>query len=227
MPSDTMLKIAAVIFDLDGVIVDTAQFHYIAWKTLAKEWDYELGIEKNEQLKGVSRKESVAKIALWAGVRLPKAALDDVASRKNKLYLELCAKLTPSDVLPGIANLITELKDNNIKTALGSASKNARFVIGNLGLSNAFDVIVDGNDVLHSKPNPEVFLKAATLMNLPYHSCVVIEDAPAGIQAAIAAQMIAVGLGDASELHQAHFVIPNTKSLTLSKLKQLYQQILT
>jgi len=225
MPSDTMPNIGGVIFDLDGVIVDTAQFHYTAWKTLAKQWNYELKINDNEQLKGVSRKDSVAKIAAWAGVQPTTAELHDVATRKNKLYLELCAKLTPNDILPGIANLIEELKENHIKVALGSASKNARFVIEKLGLESTFDVILDGNDVSHSKPNPEVFIKAAAQMKLSQQNCVVIEDAPAGIQAAISAQMLAVGLGDVAELHQADLVLPNAIDLTLLKLKQLYQQI--
>ena len=227
MRLDTNPNIEAVIFDLDGVIVDTAQYHYEAWKTLALEWNYSLKSSDNEALKGVSRKDSVSKIAAWAGVQPSAQELENIASRKNTLYLELCAELTPDDVLAGIENLINELKVNNIKVALGSASKNARFVIEKLKLNNTFDVVVDGNDVLHSKPNPEVFLKAAERMNVQPQSCCVIEDAPAGLQAALKAQMIAVGLGKTSELSQAHLILPNATNLTLSKMKQLYQQILS
>lgn len=227
MRLDTNPNIEAVIFDLDGVIVDTAQYHYEAWKTLALEWNYSLKSSDNEALKGVSRKDSVSKIATWAGVQPSAQELENIAFRKNTLYLELCAKLTPHDILPGIENLINELKANTIKVALGSASKNARFVIEKLGLDTTFDVIVDGNDVMHSKPNPEVFIKAAKHMNIHAQNCCVIEDAPAGIQAALKAQMLAVGLGKTAELFQAHLVLPNASHLTLSKIEQLYQQILT
>ena len=223
----TKPNIKAVIFDLDGVIVDSAQFHYTAWKTLAREWDYDLKISDNEALKGVSRKDSVSKIAAWAGVQPTTQELDSIATQKNILYLELCAKLTPHDILPGIENLINELKANNIKVALGSASKNARFVIEKLGLDSTFDVVVDGNDVTHSKPNPEVFLLAAERMNIQSQNCCVIEDAPAGIQAAMEAQMLTVGLGKTSELFHAHLILPNATKLTLSRIAQLYQQILT
>lgn len=227
MRLNTKPNIKGVIFDLDGVIVDSAQFHYEAWKTLAREWNYDLKMSDNEALKGVSRKDSVLKIAIWAGVKPTAQELESIATRKNILYLELCAKLTPHDILPGIENLINELKNNNIKVALGSASKNARFVIEKLGLHNTFDVVVDGNDVIHSKPDPEVFLIAAQHMNIHAQNCCVIEDAPAGIQAAIKAQMLAIGLGKTAELLQAHLILPNATNLTLSKIEQLYQQILT
>lgn len=227
MPSDTNPNIKGVIFDLDGVIVDTAQFHYAAWKALAAEWDYSLTIEDNEKLKGVSRKDSVAKIAVWAGVSATESELNTVAQRKNEKYLALCAALTPNAILPGISELINELHANALKVALGSASKNARFVIDKLGLTAVFDVIVDGNDVLKSKPDPEVFEKAAQQMHLHAKHCVVVEDAPAGIEAALSAGMRAVGLGNPDELHNAHLVLPNAKNLNLAQLNKLNQFHLT
>lgn len=227
MPSDTNPNIKGVIFDLDGVIVDTAQFHYSAWKALAAEWDYSLTIEDNEQLKGVSRKDSVAKIATWAGVSATESELNAVAQRKNEKYLALCAALTPNAILPGISELINELHANEVKVALGSASKNARFVIDKLGLTAVFDVIVDGNDVSKSKPNPEVFEKAAQQMHLHAKHCVVIEDAPAGIEAALSAGMRAVGLGNPEELHNAHLILPNAENLNLTQLNKINQYHLT
>ncbi|MEK9530037.1 MAG: beta-phosphoglucomutase [Flavobacteriaceae bacterium] len=216
-----MDNVKAVIFDLDGVIVDTAQFHYMAWKKLAAEWNYALKKEDNEQLKGVSRMESVAKIAQWAGIYTTDEKLADVAKRKNDLYLALCANLTPNDVLPGIQELIDELKRRHVQIALGSASKNARFVLDRLGLSTTFDTIVDGNNVSKSKPNPEVFLKAAKQMGALPQSCVVIEDAPAGIEAALSAGMQVIGLGTPHELQRAHLVMTTTENLTFKQINNI------
>ena len=216
-----MGKIQAVIFDLDGVIVDTAQFHFIAWKELAAEWSYTLTPEDNEKLKGVSRMDSVNKIAQWANVQTKPEQLLDIAHRKNEIYLRFCNQLTPQHVLPGISSLINTLKANGVFISLGSASKNARFVLDKLGLLGVFDVVVDGNDVSKSKPNPEVFLKAAQRMGVSPEHCVVLEDAPAGIEAALAANMKVIGLGDAIELQKAHLVLENTINLSLVQLNQI------
>jgi beta-phosphoglucomutase len=221
MPLDIMGKIQAVIFDLDGVIVDTAQFHFIAWKELAAEWNYTLTPEDNEKLKGVSRMDSVNKIAQWANVQTKPEQLLDIAHRKNEIYLRFCNQLTPQHVLPGISTLINTLKANGVFISLGSASKNARFVLDKLGLLDVFDVVVDGNDVSKSKPNPEVFLKAAQRMGVSPEHCVVLEDAPAGIEAALAANMKVIGLGDAIELQKAHLVLENTINLSLVQLNQI------
>ena len=216
-----MGKIQAVIFDLDGVIVDTAQFHFIAWKELAAEWNYTLTPEDNEKLKGVSRMDSVNKIAQWANVQTKPEQLLDIAHRKNEIYLRFCNQLTPQHVLHGISTLINTLKSNGVFISLGSASKNARFVLDKLGLLDVFDVVVDGNDVSKSKPNPEVFLKAAQRMGVSPEHCVVLEDAPAGIEAALAANMKVIGLGDAIELQKAHLVLKNTINLSLVQLNQI------
>ena len=221
MPLDIMRKIEAVIFDLDGVIVDTAQYHFDAWKELAAEWNYTLTLEDNEKLKGISRMESVERISRWAGIQVTQEKLNDVAKRKNELYLNLCTNLSFNNVLAGISELIDALKEHRIKVSLGSASRNARFVLDRLELSETFDVIVDGTNVSKSKPNPEVFLTAAQQLGVPPQNCLVIEDAPAGIEAALSAGMQVVGLGDSKELKRAHLVKATAKNLTIKQLNNI------
>ena len=183
------------IFDLDGVIVDTARFHYKAWRALAEEWGYALSHKDNEQLKGVSRMNSIRKISEWAKVDLPQDELERMADIKNEYYLNLCDSLGIQDVLPGVLLTIKQCVDRGIKIGVGSASKNAKIVLNKLGIYHLFDTVVDGTMVRHSKPNPEVFIQAANNLNLPTSSCVVFEDAQAGIDAAKSADMFAVGVG--------------------------------
>mgnify|MGYP000116278265 CR=1 FL=1 len=205
MRLDTNPNIEAVIFDLDGVIVDTAQYHYEAWKTLALEWNYSLKSSDNEALKGVSRKDSVSKIAAWAGVQPSAQELENIASRKNTLYLELCAELTPDDVLAGIENLINELKVNNIKVALGSASKNAHQILKKLGIKSKFKVIIDGNLTSKSKPHPEVFLKGAQMLGVNPKKVIVFEDSIAGVEAANKAKMVSIAICGSGKIENARF----------------------
>ena len=221
MPLDIKSKIKGVIFDLDGVIVDTAKFHYNSWKTIASGCNYELKYNDNEKLKGVSRMDSVVKIAEWAEINLSSEELEYAANQKNEIYTKLCSKLTPEHILPGIMSLINQLKVNDIRIALGSASKNARLVLKKLGVLTLFDVIVDGNDVSKSKPNPEVFIKAAKQMDLLPKDCVVIEDAPACIMAALSANMKVIGVGNSNELNKANLVIENSKNLSIDLLNQI------
>jgi beta-phosphoglucomutase len=183
------------IFDLDGVIVDTARFHYKAWRDLAAEWGYSLTYKDNEQLKGVSRMNSIRKISEWAKIDLPQDELERMADIKNDYYLNLCDSLGIQDVLPGVLLTIQQCVDRGIKIGVGSASKNAKIVLNKLGIYHLFDTIVDGTMVRHSKPNPEVFIQAANNLNLPTSSCIVFEDAQAGIDAAKSAGMFAVGVG--------------------------------
>ena len=183
------------IFDLDGVIVDTARFHYKAWRDLAAEWGYSLTYKDNEQLKGVSRMNSIRKISEWAKIDLPQDELERMADIKNEYYLNLCDSLGIQDVLPGVLLTIQQCVDRGIKIGVGSASKNAKIVLNKLGIYHLFDTVVDGTMVRHSKPNPEVFIQAANNLNLPTSSCVVFEDAQAGIDAAKSADMFAVGVG--------------------------------
>ena len=183
------------IFDLDGVIVDTARFHYKAWRALADQWGYSLSHKDNEQLKGVSRMNSIRKISEWAKVDLPQDELERMSNIKNEYYLNLCDSLGIQDVLPGVLLTIQQCVERGIKIGVGSASKNAKIVLNKLGICHLFDTIVDGTMVRYSKPNPEVFIQAANNLNLPASSCVVFEDAQAGIEAAKSAGMFAVGVG--------------------------------
>ena len=183
------------IFALDGVIVDTARFHYKAWRALAEQWGYSLSHKDNEQLKGVSRMNSIRKISEWAKIDLPQDELERMADIKNEYYLNLCDSLGIQDVLPGVLLTIQQCVDRGIKIGVGSASKNAKIVLNKLGIYHLFDTIVDGTMVRHSKPNPEVFIQAANNLNLPTSSCIVFEDAQAGIVAAKSAGMFAVGVG--------------------------------
>ena len=183
------------IFDLDGVIVDTARFHYKAWRALAEQWGYSLTHKDNEQLKGVSRMNSIKKISDWAKVDLPQNELEKMAEIKNEYYLNLCDSLGIQDVLPGVLLTIQQCVERGIKIGVGSASKNAIIVLKKLGIYHLFDTVVDGTMVQYSKPNPEVFNKVANKLNLANESCVVFEDAQAGIEAAKSAGMFAVGVG--------------------------------
>ncbi len=203
------------IFDLDGVLVDTAKYHYLAWKTIAQELDFELTPAHNEQLKGIGREVSLHKILKWAGKTLPENDFHALALRKNQLYLQYIAHIDSSELLEGVASFLQQLKNKGKKIALGSASKNARLVLERTGILPLFDMIVDGNMVTQPKPNPEVFLKAAQGLGLPPAECCVFEDAPAGVQAAKAAGMTVIGVGEKQVLCAADEVIPNFNSIKL------------
>ncbi len=195
------------VFDLDGVIVDTARFHYLAWRELAERLGFEFTEEQNERLKGVSRAKSLEILLEIGNLSLSEAEKEELAKQKNRRYREMLEKLTERDILPGAGELLQELREAGIRTALGSASKNAPFILERLGLSNSFDVIVDGNAVAKAKPDPEIFLKAAQGMGLKPEECVVFEDSAAGIEAAKRGGMYAVGVGNMENLQGADFVI--------------------
>ncbi len=179
----------AVIFDLDGVLVDTAIFHYQAWKRLAKQFDFDFTEVENEQLKGVSRVDSLNLILKWANKEVHAEEKEQLATLKNTWYLELVENMQDGDVLPGTIDLLTYLKAKDKKIALGSASKNAVRILEKTGILHYFDAIIDGNAVRNSKPDPEVFLKAAAEVGVAPAASVVLEDAQAGIEAARAANM--------------------------------------
>ncbi|MGD1998017.1 MAG: beta-phosphoglucomutase [Flavobacteriaceae bacterium] len=206
-----------LIFDLDGVIVDTARFHYTAWRELAAEWGYKLSYKENEQLKGVSRMDSIRKIAQWAGKDFEQDALVKMATAKNELYLNLCESLSIQDVLPGVLRILHDSINKGLKLAVGSASKNATLVLKKLGIIDLFEVVVDGNMVTHSKPHPEVFIKAAQSMGLQPSECIVFEDAQAGIEAARAGNMFAVGVS-LDMLIGCDYQINNFKKITVETL---------
>jgi beta-phosphoglucomutase len=211
----------AFIFDLDGVIVDTAKFHYLAWKELANELGFNFTEEQNEQLKGVSRVASLEILLNIGKIQLSNERKEILLKEKNEQYLGYISKMGQDEILPGIKKLLAYLKENQIPFCLGSASKNARLILKILDLYDLFDAIVDGNDVSSAKPDPEVFLIAAKKLNKDPHDCIVIEDARAGIQAANNAQMISIGVGDKKVLNEAGFVINNTGELTIDFVKKL------
>lgn len=209
----------AVLFDLDGVITDTARYHYLAWKRIADELGIPFDEKANEELKGVSRTASL-EIILAKGKRsFTEAEKADLAKRKNDWYVDMIGKLDPSEILPGVTAFLASLKAAGIKRAICSASKNATMILERLGVAKEFDTIVSGNDTTRSKPDPEVFELAAKRFGLPHASCLVVEDALAGVQAAKKAGMKAVGIGEAKVLSPADLVLESTALLNLETIK--------
>ena len=194
------------IFDLDGVIVDTAKYHFLAWKKLANDIGIDFTEVQNEQLKGVSRVRSLEKILAWGNLNLEENKFNALMGKKNDDYLTYIATMDEGEILPDVVRVIDFLSQKEQKMSLGSASKNAREILTRVNLLHRLDAIVDGNDVSKAKPDPEVFLIAAKKMNVAPEQCIVFEDAVAGIQAANAANMLSIGIGDKSILHEADFV---------------------
>lgn len=213
-----MIRVEALIFDLDGVLVDTAKYHYLAWQRLAGELGFDFTKEQNERLKGVSRMRSLAILLEIGGLKVEAAEQEALASRKNAWYLEYITKMDEAEVLEGVTSFLLETKAQGLKIALGSASKNAELILQQVGLKDYFDVLVDGNMVRQAKPDPEVFLLASALLKVDPRHCVVFEDAKAGIEAAKRGNMRAIGVGDAENLKEASFVIPGFSGVTLASL---------
>ncbi len=203
----------AALFDLDGVIVDTAKFHYLAWRELANGLGFDLSEEQNEKLKGISRMESLDVILGMGGVALPDDEKLRLATIKNGRYVEMIKTIDASEILRGAKEYLIELRARGVKIALGSASKNAEIILKNLGILPLFDAIIDGNKVSRSKPDPEVFLLGAQALGVAPSECVVYEDAAAGVEAAKAGGMYAVGIGLASNLPRADIVVPGLYAL--------------
>lgn len=216
-----MSKEIAFIFDLDGVIVDTAKYHYLAWRNLANALGFDFTEAQNELLKGVSRIKSLEILLSVGKVNLSEDKKQTFLLQKNKEYLAYVNKMTSEEILPGVNDLLNFLEINDIKYALGSASKNAPLILEKVGLLKRFTAIVDGNDVSKAKPDPEVFLIGAKKLGMKPENCVVVEDAIAGIQAANAAKMISIGIGDASVLHEADYVFKDMTAITPDFLKNL------
>lgn len=212
LPHETLSPdlIKAVIFDLDGVIVDTARYHYLAWKKLAGEIGLDLTEEDNEQLKGVSRIRSMEIIAALAEIVLPVEEIVRMANRKNEWFVEYIASMTPEEVFPGVIDLIQEMRAAGLRIGLASSSKNAPAVLRILGIENLFDVVVDGTMIVHSKPDPEIFFLAAERIGVAPENCLVFEDAEAGVEAALRAGMMCVGIGSEEQLGKADLVIART-----------------
>jgi beta-phosphoglucomutase len=210
------MEVKAVIFDLDGVITDTAVYHFKSWSDIAKKFGYTLKEEDNEHLKGVSRSESLDLILKWCGKSLSESQKSQLLIEKNDQYLKRISGLSTEDILPGVISFLDHLDSLNIQKAIGSSSKNAIPILEKLGLLERFDIIIDGNQVTKTKPDPEVFLKAAAALQVAPPYCLVVEDAPAGIQAAVDAGMKCVGIGHHDLL--ADVVLPSLEGFTIETL---------
>lgn len=210
--------IKAFLFDLDGVIVDTAIYHYQAWRQMANGLGFDISEEFNERLKGVSRMESLDIILAEGKVELTDEQKQILATEKNENYLKLVSKMTPADILPGVSDFFAQLKQTSIKTALGSVSKNARLILERIGMLNDFDAIIDGTKIAKGKPDPEVFLKGAEELGVLPTECLVFEDAVAGIEAAKRGGMKAIGIGSKQVLTQADLVFDNLSGVDLKNL---------
>lgn len=206
----------ACIFDLDGVIVDTVPAHYVAWKAMADELGIPFTEVDNEQLKGVSRTESMKRILAMGGMSKSSTEIEEMTDRKNHIYVDIISKMTPNDILPGVVDFLDLLDAHKIEVALGSSSKNAPVILKAVGLTDRFRVAVDGNHITHSKPHPEVFLLGADQLGLNPSECVVFEDAISGVQAAKRGNFKCIGVGDESVLGEADTVIPDMKNLDLT-----------
>lgn len=209
------------IFDLDGVIVDTAKYHFKAWQSLAKNLQYNFTEQDNEQFKGVSRVRSLELILEMAQYKATEKEKEQWLIDKNTHYLALISHMNNSEILPGITEILKALKAQQIPVALGSASKNAQPILEKVGLLSYFDVLVDGNEVTMAKPNPEVFLTAAKGLGVAPEDCVVFEDAQAGVAAAKAAKMTCVGIGDPAILFNADHCFASTAEITPSFVQSL------
>lgn len=210
--------IKACIFDLDGVIVDTAKYHYLAWKRLADKLDIPFNEEENEKMKGISRMASLERLLELGGKKFSEKEKEKFCQTKNLWYLDFVSQMKNDEILPGVRPFIDQLKAAQIKIALGSASKNARHILDLTDLTKSFDAIVDGNDVTKSKPDPEVFLNGAQLLGVNIKDTVVFEDSAKGIDAAIAGGFKTVGIGAEEHLGHADIVIQSFVGLTLENL---------
>lgn len=211
----------AFIFDLDGVIVDTAKYHYLAWQKIANELNIEFTLEHNELLKGVSRVRSLDIILELGKVEASQEDKDRWLVQKNEDYLSYLVDMDESEILPGVFTILKFLKENKQPIALGSASKNARPILEKTGLLPYFDAIVDGNDVTNAKPDPEVFLIAAKLLNTKPEDAIVFEDSVAGVQAANIGNMTSVGIGEAAILHEAKYIFEDFTEIDTDFIKKL------
>lgn len=213
-----------LLFDLDGVITDTAEFHFLAWKELANELGIDINRKFNEKLKGVSRLESLDLILKYGNQEqtYTKEEKNSLATKKNEHYKTLIESITPEDLLPGIFDLLQNAKDKNLKLAIASASKNAPVILEKLEVSHLFDTIVDPASLKNGKPDPEIFATATKQLNLKPNNVVGIEDAHAGIQAINSAGIFSIGIGSEDDLSEADIVIPTTEMLTLQFIERVF-----
>ncbi|MCG2821471.1 MAG: beta-phosphoglucomutase, partial [Candidatus Atribacteria bacterium] len=212
-------KLKAIIFDLDGVVTDTSEYHYQAWKRLADEERIPFNRNDNEKLRGVSRRECLK--ILLKGKQVSDEQFQEMMDRKNEYYGELLKQMTSENILPGAKELVLELKRRGIKTAIASVSKNTRTVLQGTGIESLFDVIADGYSVKNTKPAPDLFLFAAKELGVKPEDCAVVEDAEAGIEAALAGNMIPIGIGPEERVGKARFRFEKIGDITLTKLLEI------
>lgn len=208
-----MGQVRAVIFDLDGVLTDTAELHYLGWQRLADEHGLPFDRAANEALRGVSRRESL--LRLLDGRSVDPATFEAMMEAKNAYYLEHLGGMTPDDALPGAVALVADCRARGLEVAVGSSSKNAAYVLDKLGIAHLFDAVADGTTVEVAKPAPDVFLAAAAQLGVEPAACVVVEDAESGVDAALAAGMRAVGVGPAERVGHAHHRFATTREVDL------------
>lgn len=211
----------ACIFDLDGVIVDTVPAHFVAWKAMADELNISFNETDNEQLKGVNRTESMTKILAMGEISKSSEEIEELTTKKNAIYVEIISKMTPGDILPGVVEFIDLLTSNGIEVAIGSSSKNTPTILKSVGLIDRFKVRIDGNQVTHSKPHPEVFLLGADKLGFLPSECVVFEDAISGVKAAKSGGFKCIGVGEANVLKEADLIIPDMKNIDLTIFNKL------
>jgi len=216
--------IRAALFDLDGVLVDTAKYHYLAWKRLADELGFAFTPEHNERLKGVSRMRSLEILLEVGGLHPPAAEREKMAAQKNAWYVEMLGELTESDVLPGAREALQAMRERGIRTALGSASRNTPLILDKLRIAPLLDAVIDGNIAGRAKPDPQVFLLGAQALGVAPAECVVFEDALAGIEAAHAGGMAAVGVGAAENLPGADLLVPGLYALDVDAMLAFFQR---
>lgn len=213
-----------IIFDLDGVIVDTAKFHFLAWRKLANDRGFDITLEQNEKLKGVSRVKSLQQILEWGNQTVTDEDFQEMMKTKNEDYLGRISHMNEDDLLPGVKKVLDYLTENEIPFALGSASKNARPILKSLKIHDRFTAIVDGNDVQKAKPDPEVFLIAAEKLKMKPEDCIVFEDSVAGVEAANRAHMLSVGIGDKKILKEADHIFADFTEIKIDFIKEIVRK---
>ena len=218
-----MAELKACIFDMDGVLVDSAVFHFESWKRLAKELSIDLKDDFEAQLKGISRVDSLEKILAQGNLVLDNDTKVALMEKKNQQYLESIVSLKQEDLLPGTIDFLKELHDNGIKIALGSSSKNAMIILEKTNIKHLFSAIIDGNKVKFSKPDPEVFLRGAAECGIDPSEAVVFEDAISGVKAAKSGGFYCIGIGEKEELSEANHVINGLHEMNLNKLQDLFK----
>ena len=207
------MKYKGIIFDLDGVICSTDEYHYQAWKALADRLGIPFDRERNNLLRGVSRMQSLEIILEKSDKRYSEEEKNAFAEEKNRLYRELLAQMSPADLSDDVKNTLETLRKSHLKLAIGSSSKNTPFILNRIGLGSFFDAVADGNCITHSKPHPEVFLKAAAMLGLPPEKCLVVEDAHAGVEAAAAGGFDCAAMGDAKDDPRARYHLAGFEEL--------------